>query len=422
MSRPIRDPADARHPSPPGDLVVQGAGLLLTARSSDGDPLGLIRDGALVCRDGAVAWVGTTADLPRCGIDLDGMARLDAGGRLVTPGLIDCHVHPIFAGNRADEFGRRAAGQGYLEIAAAGGGINATLAPTRAASVDEHIAITCARLDRMLATGTTTCEAKSGYDLTVDGEIRMLEIARAAGAVHPIDVVPTLLGAHLVPPERADDRDGYVDDVIERMIPAAAAGLAEAIDVYCDQGAYTLDETRRILTAGAAAGLAVRAHVGQFSDLGGAELVAELGGRSVDHLEQVSPAGIAALAHAGVVAVMLPGACVQLRMAPPPVAALRRAGVPLAVASDLNPGSTYCESLPLQMWLATTHLGMTVEETWLGVTRIAARVLGRPDRGTLEVGAAADLALWDAEVPAEIPYRYGANLIHRIIKSGTPIP
>ncbi len=405
--------------SMPADLVIASRGLLMTGVASANDPLGLRQGAAIVCGGERVLWVGASTDITACGHDLSAAEHLDVGTRLVTPGLVDCHAHPIFAGNRADEFGRRAAGQGYLEIAAAGGGINATLAPTRAASVADHVALASARLDRALATGTTTCEAKSGYDLTASGELRLLEIARAIDASHAIDLSPTLLGAHLIPPERSGDRDAYVAEVISEMIPRAAAeGLASAVDVYCDEGAFTLAETRRILSAGAAAGLAVRAHVGQFTDLGGAELVAELGGRSADHLEQVSPDGIAAMAAAGVVAVMLPGACVQLKMTPPPVAALRAAGVAMAVATDMNPGSTYCESLPLQMWLAATHLGMTVDEVWQGVTTIAAGVLERPDVGRLRAAARADILIWDAEVPAEIPYRYGANLIHRIIKSG----
>lgn len=404
------------------DLVVQGAGLLLTANGDPGDALGLIPGGAVICGGGRILWVGPSADMDRAGHDLTHAERVHAGGRLVTPGLVDCHAHPLFAGNRADEFGRRAEGQGYLEIARAGGGIKATIQPTRAAGFDAHVALTAARLARSLAAGTTTCEAKSGYDLTADGELRLLAIAQAVDALQPVDISPTLLGAHVLPPEYADDRAAYVALVAGDMVPRAARdGLATAVDVYCDEGAFTLDETRAILEAGRQAGLHVRAHVGQFADLGAAELVAELGGLSVDHLEQVSPRGIAALAAGNVVAVMLPGACVQLRMTPPPVDALRRAGVALAVATDLNPGTSLCETLPVQMWLATTHYGMTVPETWLGVTRVAARALGRHDIGVLAPGARADLVVWDAESPAEIPYRYGANLVHCVIKDGRTV-
>jgi imidazolonepropionase len=405
-----------------GDVLrVDNIGQLLTADGPDGEPLGTLRDATVVCRDGSIVWVGPAAGVEGCGVDLARARRIDAAGALVTPGLIDCHAHPIFAGDRADEFARRAAGQSYLEIAAAGGGINATLGPTRAASFEDLVASTSARMTRALHAGTTTCEAKSGYDLTTAGELRLLEVAREVDRNHPIDIVPTLLGAHLVPPERRDDRAGYVSDVVDSMIPAAAEGdLADAVDVYCDEGAFNLEETRTILTAARHAGLQVRAHVGQFADLGGAELLAELGGLSADHLEQVSEAGIAAMAAAEVVAVMLPGACVQLRMTPPPVEALRAAGVAMAVASDMNPGTSHCETLPIQMWLATTHYGMTVEETWLGVTRVAARALGRDDIGVIRPGAAADLVIWDADSPAEIPYRYGGNLARTVIKGGRP--
>src|SRR5690606_5257612 len=393
----------------------------------EGDgPLGVVQGGAVLIGGGRVRWVGPRSDIGRSGLDLSGARRLDAGARLVTPGLIDCHAHPVFAGDRADEFARRAAGQGYLAIARAGGGIAATVKATRAAPFDELVRLTSARLDRALACGTTTMEAKSGYDLTVDGELRMLEVAAAVDSLHPIDVEPTLLGAHALPPDRAGEPDlraAYVAEVAEQMVPrAASAGLCRAVDVYCDEGAFTLEETRRILRAARDAGLQLRAHVGQFRDLGAAELVAELGGLSVDHVEQIGPQGIRALAAHAVVAVMLPGACVQLRMAPPPVAALREAGVALALATDLNPGSSLSESLPLQMWLATTHYGMPVEEAWLGVTRHAARALGRSDIGWLGPGAAADLVVWDAGHPAEVPYHYGWSRVRQVIKAGRPLP
>ncbi len=411
------------------DLVIDNIGLLLTASPSDGsgDALGLVPDAAMACGHGRVLWLGRSADLDawlkRSGGDPSQATRLDAGGRLVTPGLVDCHAHPLFGGNRADEFARRARGQSYLEIAAAGGGIKATIEPTRRASIEDHIALTCARMARALAAGTTTCEAKSGYDLSAEGELRLLEIAWAADAVQPVDLVPTLLGAHILPPEYADDRAAFVDLVCDVMVAETARrGLATMADVYCDQGAFTLEETRQILTRAQAAGLCPRAHIGQFSDLGGAELLAELGGLSGDHLEQVSAAGMAAMAERNVVAVMLPGACVQVRTPPPPIEALRAAGVALALGSDLNPGTSHCETLPIQMWLATTHYGMTVEEAWLGVTRVAAQALGRRDIGILAAGCQADLVLWDAELPAEIPYRYGSDLVRSVVKNGRPIP
>ena len=403
----------------PPVAVVETSGLLMLSDRRGEDRLGMLMGGAAIAVGGRIEWVGKREDLPRSGIDLSRAQRVDAGGRLVTPGLVDCHAHPVFAGDRSDEFARRAAGQSYLDIARAGGGIAATVAATRAADFDDLVALTCGRLDSALACGTTAMEAKSGYDLTVEGELRMLAAARAADGLHPVDLEPTLLGAHALPAGR--DRADYLREVCEQMIPrAAAAGLCSAVDVYCDEGAFTLEETRRVLEAGRAAGLLLRAHVGQFADLGAAPAVAELGGVSVDHVEQIAPEAMRALAAHAVVAVMLPGACVQLRLAPPPVAALRAAGVAMAVATDLNPGSSLCEALPLQMWLAATHYGMTVEETWLGVTRHAARALGRADLGWLGPGSAADLVVWNAERPAEIPYRYGAGraLVHQVVKAG----
>lgn len=372
-------------------------------------PLGAIADGALLTDGDRIAWVGPDADADAAAAAL-GLAiddQVDLGGRVLTPGLIDCHTHAVFAGDRAGEFALRAAGATYLEVAAAGGGIVATTAPTRAASVPQLTALTVARLERARGFGTTTIEVKTGYDLTVAGELRLLDVIAAAAAAAPIAVVPTLL-CHLVPAERQADRAAYVDELCTALVPAAR-GRATSVDVYCDAGAFTLAETRAILGAARAAGLKVRAHVGQFADLGGAELVAELGGLSIDHVEQIGPAGIAAAAAAGTVAVMLPGACVQLRLPVPPVAALRAAGVPMAIATDLNPGSSLTENLPLQMWLATTHYAMTVDEAWLGVTRHAARALGLTDRGVLAPGARADLCAWDAGHPAEVPYHYGAQ-------------
>lgn len=396
-------------------LVIRNARVMTCDPARPG--LGLIDRGAVAIRGGAIAWVGEDAGAPAGGADV-----IDAGGRLVTPGLVDCHTHAIFAGDRSNEFGMRAAGRPYLEIAAAGGGISATLGPTRAASDGELAALLEERLAAARAAGTTTIEVKSGYDLTIAGELRLLRVIAAAADRGPQRIVPTLL-AHLIPRERADDRARYVAELAEELVPAAARErLAASVDVYCDEGAFTLDESRAILGAARRAGLAVRGHVGQFRDLGGAHLLAELGARSADHVEQIDDAGVAALARAGVVAVMLPGACVQLRLPVPPVDRLRRAGVAMAVASDLNPGSSYCETLLPQLWLATTHFGMTVEEAWLGVTRHAARALGLAGPGTLAPGAPADLIMWRCDEPAAVPYRYGAaaSLIERVYVAGAP--
>jgi imidazolonepropionase len=384
-------------------IVIRNARVMTCDPARAG--LGMIDRGAIAFDGENIVWVGDDNDAPAG-------TMIDAGGRLVTPGLVDCHTHAIFAGNRANEFAMRAAGKGYLEIAAAGGGINATLGPTRSAPDDVLFQLLTMRLAEMRAWGTTIVEVKSGYDLTTEGELRLLRIARQCASV-----VPTLL-AHLVPPERKADRDVFVREICEQWVPRAAAErLAASVDVWCDEGAFTLGETRAILDAAKRAGLPVRGHVGQLSDIGAAELFAEHGALSVDHLEQVSDAAIAMLANAGTVAVMLPGACVQLRLPVPPVARLRAAGVPMAIATDLNPGTSYSASLPLQMWLATTHFAMTVEEAWLGVTRHAARAL-RVNAGVLAPGAPADVVIWDCEQPAEVPYRYGTNLVSRVITRG----
>jgi imidazolonepropionase len=395
--------------------LILGNARVLTCDGPPDAPLGLIERGWVAIAEGTITAIGSGAPAQ---VPVDAEV-VDLEGRLLTPGLIDCHTHAIFAGDRSAEFAMRAAGKSYLDIAAAGGGIAATTAPTRAASDDQLVALTLERIHRAASLGTTTMEIKSGYDLTCTGELRLLRCIMAIAARTPTRIVPTLL-CHLVPAERRGDRARYVDELAMRLIPeAATAQLATSVDVYCDDGAFTLDESRQLLTAARRSGLAVRAHAGQFSDRGACELVAELGGLSVDHVEHISPAAIAALAAAGTVAVMLPGACIQLRLPVPPVAALRAAGVSLAIATDLNPGSSFSEHLPLQMWLATTHYGMTVDEAWLGVTVHAASALALPRAGKLAPGFIADLVAWDCAHPAEVPYHYGASLLHRVWIGGS---
>jgi imidazolonepropionase len=398
--------------------MVRNARLMTCDPARQG--LGIIEHGAMLVHDGRIAWIGVDADRPPRDLGYDDQegGELDVKGALVTPGLVDCHTHAIFAGDRANEFAMRAEGADYLEIAKAGGGINATLGPTRTATDDQLLELLEARLARALAGGTTTIEIKTGYDLTVPGEMRLLFCIATAAARTPQRLVPTLL-AHLIPPERKATRDAFVDEFAETLVPAAAAErLATSVDVYCDEGAFTLAETTKILRAARAHGLAVRGHVGQFVDLGAAQLLGELSALSADHVEQITDDGIAALARAGTVAVMLPGACIQLRLPVPPVAKLRAAGVRMAVATDLNPGSSHCETLPIQMWLATTHFGMSVEEAWLGVTRHAAAALGVTDAGTLVTGARADFVVWRCEEPAHVPYRYGTNLVETVCVDG----
>jgi imidazolonepropionase len=391
-------------------LVIRNARIMTCDPRKPG--LAILDRAAISFGNGVVTWIGADKDAP------SGPKTIDARGQLVTPGLVDCHTHAIFAGDRANEFAMRADGKSYLEIAQAGGGINATLGPTRKASERALTAQTMARLEAARAGGTTTIEVKSGYDLTVAGELRLLRCIAAIARAPTQRVVPTLL-AHLIPPERAGAREAYVAEICGELVPAVAAErLATSVDVYCDEGAFSLAEATAILSAAKRAHLAVRAHVGQFADLGAAEMIAGLGAVSADHLEQISDAGIAALAQASTVAVMLPGAGVQLRLPVPPVGKLRAAGVPFAIATDLNPGSSHCETLPVQMWLATTHYGMTIEEAWLGVTRNAARALGLSGVGTLMVGAPADAVMWSCDEPAHVPYRYGVNLVEHVIVAG----
>ncbi len=402
---------------PPTSLILRNSSMALTAT---GEGLGVVTNAAIVIESGRIVWIGAESDLPSAASQATEVH--DLGGRFVSPGLVDCHAHPIFAGRRADEFARRARGDHYLDIAREGGGIMATVRATRDASTEELVELSCRRMQHALQAGTTSMEAKSGYDLTVDGELRLLQVVAEVGKRQPITLHPTLLGAHALPPEFADDRAGFIASVTEEMIPRAAAlKVAEAVDVYCDEGAFTLEETRTILETAKRHGLRTKAHIGQFVDLGAAQMLAELGSLSGDHLEAVSREGLAAMGKARVVATMLPGACVQLRMSPPPVEEIRRAGVAMAIGSDLNPGTSHSESLPLAMWLATTHYGMTVEEAWLGVTRHAAQALGAPSSGQIAVGGPADLVVWNAELPSEIPYHFGVNLAARVYKDGRTV-
>jgi imidazolonepropionase len=393
-----------------GTLAITDARVMTCDPARAG--LGMIERGVVVIQDGKVAAVDTT--LPAWA---RGLPTLSTRGRLVTPGLCDAHAHPLFGGTRAHEHALRAKGTTYLEIARQGGGILSTVNATRAASDEDLIASAAQRLDRALAWGTTTCEAKTGYALSVDGELRLLRLYAQLARRHPVTLVPTLLGAHALPPERQPERARYVAECATDML-AGAAGLCHAVDVYCDEGAFTLEESRHILTAAKTAGFAVRAHAGQFRGLGAAGLVAELGGLSADHLEQVTSDEAERMAAAGTVATLLPGACVQLKLPPPPVAILRQAGCAFALGTDLNPGSSFSESLPLQMWLATTHLGLTVEEAWLAVTRHGARAAGRPQAGQLTLGAPGDVVVWDVPEPEMIPYHYGANHVAHVITAG----
>lgn len=382
-----------------------------------GAGLGVVEDGVVAARDGAILYAGPASDAPR----FDPVATTDCGGRWITPGLIDCHTHIVHAGNRAQEFELRLEGASYEEIARSGGGIVSTMAATRAADEDALVEGALPRVDRLIAEGVTTIEIKSGYGLTLDTELRMLRAARRIGTARAITVRTTLLGAHALPPEYRDDPDGYVDLVCDRMIPAAAeAGLADAVDAFCEGIGFTPDQTRRVFDAARKAGLPIKLHAEQLSNLHGARLAAEAGALSADHLEHLDADGVAAMARAGTVATLLPGAFYFTREErKPPVAALRAAGVPIALATDCNPGTAPLTSLLLAINMGATLFRLTVEECLLAVTRNAARALGLQARtGTLEAGKQCDLAIWDVEHLAELVYRMGDAPLHDRVWKG----
>jgi imidazolonepropionase len=371
--------------------------------------LGVIERGALALSAGRIAFVGAMADLPA---GWDAAERLALDGRWITPGLIDCHTHLVHAGDRAHEFELRLAGASYQDIARAGGGIMSTVAATRAATEAALVDTALPRLDRLIAEGVTTIEIKSGYGLERDSELRMLRAAAKLAEHRAVTVVPTFLGAHALPPER--ERENYVADVCAMIPEIAAENLAEAVDAFCEGIAFTPEETARVFSAAAAAGLRVKLHADQLSNLGGAALAARFRALSADHLEYTDADGAAAMAAAGTTAVLLPGAFYVLRETKvPPVDIFRRCGVPMAVATDCNPGTAPLTSLLLAMNMAATLFRLTVDEVIAGVTREAARALGRlADIGTLEAGKRGDLAIWNIERPAELVYRLGFNPLH----------
>ncbi|WGM47936.1 Imidazolonepropionase [Brevundimonas sp. NIBR10] len=379
--------------------------------------LGVVDHGLVASRDGRILYAGPAQDAPALNpANID-----DCAGRWITPGLIDPHTHLIHGGDRAHEFQLRLAGATYEEIARAGGGIASTVKATRALDEAGLIATALPRLDALIAEGATTVEIKSGYGLSLEHERRMLLAARRLGELRPVSISTTFLGAHALPPEFAGDADGYIDLVCREMIPTLAAeGLIDAVDAFCEGIGFTLDQTRRIFDAARAHGLPVKLHAEQLSNQHGAALAAEFGALSADHLEYLDDAGIAAMAKSGVVATLLPGAYYFMRETHlPPIAALRTAGVPMALATDCNPGTSPLTSLFLTMNMAATLFRMTVEECLAGVTREAARALGQIDNvGTLEVGKRCDLAIWDIERPAELVYRMGLNPLHARVWRG----
>lgn len=378
-----------------------------------GGGLGVVEDGAVAARDGRIVFAGTAADAPGA------VEVVRCEGRWITPGLIDCHTHLIHGGNRAGEFEARLAGASYEEIARAGGGILSTMRATRAASGAELVAGALPRLDALLAEGVTTVEVKSGYGLDTANEVKMLRAARALGEARAVRIATTFLGAHAVPPEFAGDADGYVELVAGAMMPAVA-GLADAVDGFCEGIGFSPAQIARVFDAARKAGLPVKLHAEQLSNLGGAKLAARYGALSADHLEYLDAAGIVAMAASGTVATLLPGAFYFMREKKlPPIDGLRAAGVPIALATDCNPGSSPLSSILLVMNMAATLFRMTVEECLLGVTAHGARALGLQDAvGTLAAGKACDLAIWEIETPAELVYRIGFNPLWRRVRGG----
>lgn len=386
-----------------------------------GDPGESIADAALAVRDGTIAWLGERAALPA---EYAAWPREDLAGAWVTPGLVDCHTHLVYGGQRADEFAMRLAGASYEEIARKGGGIVSTVRATRAASEDALYAAAVARLEPLLAEGVTAIEIKSGYGLDLASERKTLRVARRLGERYPVTVYTTFLGAHALPPEFAGRADDYIDEVCHSMLPALAdEGLVDAVDVFCERIGFSLAQSERVFEAAARHNLPVKMHAEQLSLSGGAALAARYRALSADHLEFLDEAGVIAMKEAGTVAVLLPGAYYFIRETQlPPLDLLRRHGVPMAISTDSNPGTSPATSLLLMMNMAATLFRMTVPEALQGVTRHAARALGRADvHGTLAVGRRADFAVWSVETLAELAYTMGRPLCARVVRGGTTV-
>ncbi len=405
------------------DLVIKNAQELLTLSPlfKDESGLGIIRSGAVVVKGSEIFWVGKTEELDQKFILRGNGRAIDARGKTVMPGLIDAHTHLVFAGSRENEFEQRIKGLSYLEIAERGGGILSTVEATRKASFDELFSLGKKRLDRMLSKGVTTLEAKSGYGLSLQDEVKILRVIRALQESHPVEIVPTFLGAHTIPREFQGARSRYIDLVTEEMIPRVAQErLAEFCDVFCEEKAFTVDESRKILDKGKEYGLKPKIHADQLSSGGGAELAAEVGAFSADHLEYVNRRGIEKMAEKGVTAVLLPGASFFLSMKRyPPAREMIEEGVAVCLATDLNPGSSMTESLPLIMTMGCTMFKMSPNEVIQGTTVQAAKSMGREKRlGSLEAGKQADLILLDIPNYRYLPYHFGVDHTELVVKKG----
>ncbi|AXF07622.1 imidazolonepropionase [Paraburkholderia sp. GV068] len=386
-----------------------------------GDPDHTLPDAAIAVEHGTIAWLGASADLPA---QYAAWPREELHGAWVTPGLVDCHTHLVYGGQRADEFAQRLAGVSYEEIARQGGGIVSTVRATRAASEDALFNQSAARLEPLLAEGLTAIEIKSGYGLDLDSERKMLRVARQLGERYPVTVYTTFLGAHALPPEFAGRADAYIDEVCNTMLPALAdEGLVDAVDVFCERIGFSLEQSERVFNAAARYKLPVKMHAEQLSNGGGTALAARHRALSADHLEFLDEAGVAAMKEAGTVAVLLPGAYYFIRETQlPPLDLLRRYEVPIAISTDSNPGTSPATSLLLMMNMATTLFRMTVPEVLKGVTSNAARALGKADRhGSLEAGRAADFAVWSVDSLAELAYWIGRPLCSRVVRAGETV-
>lgn len=390
------------------DLLITDANIA-TMDSSIDAPYGAIDNAALAIKDGHIVWLGKQTELPA----FDALATpiISAKGQWLTPGLIDCHTHLVFAGSRAEEFEQRLQGVSYEQIAAQGGGIASTVRATRAADHEALFVLAKDRLNALYSEGVTTVEIKSGYGLDCENELKILEVARLLGENHPVDVKTTFLGAHALPPEYKGRSDEYIELVCNEMLEQVVAGkLADAVDVFCENVGFSHAQTRRVFAAASKHGLPVKCHAEQLSNQHGAQLVAEFKGLSADHIEHLDEQGVKAMAVAGTVAVLLPGAFYFLRETKqPPIALLKQYNVPMAISTDFNPGTSPLCSLQLMMNMGCTLFRLTPEETLAGVTRNAAKALGLTDRGVLKVGMRADIAHWQISHPAQLSYQLGVN-------------
>jgi imidazolonepropionase len=405
----------------PADFLLTGAREVVTVEPALGDgPLGIVRDGAVAALDGRIVAVGATDAVARAVTLRAGAAQVDGHGRVVVPGFVDSHTHLVFAGSREDEFARRVAGASYREITAAGGGILSTVRATRAAELDALVALGRQRLDLVLRHGTTTVEVKSGYGLATAAELRMLEAIARLRATHPVDVHATFCGAHEVPPEFRGDADGYVALVVDEMLPEVARrGLAEYVDVFCEEGVFTVEQARRVLGAGQGRGLRAKFHADEFAATGGAELAAEVGALSADHLLAARIEGVRAMAAAGVTATLLPGTALFLGLAYAPARRFLETGVRVALATDFNPGSSYTPNMQLIVSLACTQMRMTIEEALEAATLGGARAMGLADEvGSLRPGKRCDLAVLDVPNHRHVPYLYGVNHVATVVRGG----